>query len=343
MATPINYAEMFSDPEFLRQMQEAQAAAVAQTPMQPQVQGIEAPSMSASFSMTEMPKSEKDIQNAIRQKFMESQAQQEEQMKQQKALLAQEMERQKQLGVLGRLDLRPFAQALQQYGSTTAVVPTSAPTDRLDAIKQLQEQVQRGQRGLTQDQIGFLRTMMEDKRNAQAALSQGNQDIRIFQDIKKSYNKPIEDINTFYQAHDVVNSALESGDVTAIQSALSNYARMSGEKGVLTDQDIIRVMPSNLKTKAAKWWSAVSSDPTVQAPADVVEALRKGLIRLKSAAETKTKKSMELIKSEAEQGPGVYPKYAKSLYSQAVGVIRPHEMTEEEKLQKELEELKKVK
>ena len=341
MAAPMNYTQMLSDPDFLQQMQEA--IANGNIPMQPPVQGIEQPSAFASMSMTEMPKSEKDIQKAIRDKFMQAQMQQEEQVKQQQNLLAQEMERQKNLGVLGRLDLRPFAQALQQYGSTTAVVPAAAPSEDMGMVEKLREQIQRGQRGLTQDQIGFLRTMMEDKRSAQAALSQGNQDIRIFQDVKKSFAKPIEDLNSFYQSHDVVKSALNSGDITSIQSALSNYARMSGEKGVLTDQDIIRVMPSNLKTKAAKWWAAVSSDPTVEAPKDVVQALAGGLDRLKSAAEAKTKSAFELAKSEAEQGPGVYSKYGKTLYSEAVKVIRPHEMTEAEKIKQELKALKENK
>jgi hypothetical protein len=185
MVAPINYAQMLEDPDFVLQMQQALAAR-SDIPMQPQVQGIEAPSISASYAMTEMPKSEKAIQTAIRQKFMESQAQQEQQIKQQQALLAQEMERQQQLGVLGRLDLRPFAQALQQYGATTAVVPAQVPQDRAEVVKQLQEQIQKGQRGLTQDQIGFLRTMMEDRRNAQLGQSQENFDLRLRSTINSS-------------------------------------------------------------------------------------------------------------------------------------------------------------
>jgi len=174
MAAQINYAQLLADPEALKQLQEAQAAAMAQTPMQPEVQGIEEPKMSASFSMTSLPQSEKEIQAAIRQKFMEAQAQQEEQVKQHQDALAKEMQRQEQLGVLGRLDLRPFAQALQQYGSTTAVVPTEAPKDRTAVIEKLREQIQKGQRGLTEDQLGFLKTMMEDKRSGQLGMSLRN-------------------------------------------------------------------------------------------------------------------------------------------------------------------------
>lgn len=168
---------MLSDPDFLQQMQEA--IANGNIPMQPPVQGIEQPSAFASMSMTEMPQSEKDIQKAIRDKFMQAQMQQEEQIKQQQNLLAQEMERQQNLGVLGRLDLRPFAQALQQYGSTTAVVPAAAPSEDMGMVEKLREQIQRGQRGITQDQIGFLRTMMEEKKAGQLAMSEKNQELRI--------------------------------------------------------------------------------------------------------------------------------------------------------------------
>lgn len=332
MATPIDYSKLLLDPAF--------QDALANTPMQPQLQDMFG---SASMSMTELPQSEKEVQKMIRDKFMQSQAQQEQQLKMQQQMLAQELKRQSEMGVLGNLDLRPFAQAAKQYGATTAVVPAEAPMDRSEMVQKLQEQIQRGQRGLTQDQIGFLRTMMEEKRAGQLGLSQGNQDIRVFQDVKKAFAKPADDLNSFYQSHDVVKAALDSGDITAIQSALSNYARMSGEKGVLTDQDIIRVMPSNLKTKAAKWWAAVSSDPTIQAPPEVVTALAAGLERLKTAAETKTKSAFELVKSEAEQGPGTYPRYAKTLYLQAIKAIRPHEMTEKEKIMQELKALKENK
>lgn len=178
MATPFNYAQMLQDPEFLQQIKDA-ISAQSDVPMQPPVQGIEQPSASYSMSMTSLPQSDKEIQKAIREKFMQAQAQQEEQIKQHQDALAKEMQRQEQLGVLGKLDIRPFAQAIKQYGSTTVAVPTEAPEDRTAIMEKLRENIQKGQRGLTEDQIGFLKTMMEDKRAAQAALSQSNQDLRI--------------------------------------------------------------------------------------------------------------------------------------------------------------------
>lgn len=169
MASPLDFSKLLNDPAFQDVLMNMQ-----NIPLQPNVEGI-----SSSMAMTELPQSEKEIQKQIREKFLQSQAQQEEQLKLQQRMLAQELARQKEMGVLGNLDLRPFAQAAKQYGAQTAVVPTAAPEERTEIMQKLQEQIQRGQRGLTQDQIGFLRTMMEDRRSAQAALSQSNQDLRI--------------------------------------------------------------------------------------------------------------------------------------------------------------------
>ena len=327
MAAPMNYAQMLANPEFLKQMRDAQAAMAAQSevPMQPNVEGIEQPSMSASFSMTSLPQSEKEIQTAIRQKFMEAQAQQEEQVKQQQNLLAQEMERQKNLGVLGRLDLRPFAQALQQYGSQTAVVPTAAPADRTEIIKQLQEQVQKGQRGITQDQIGFLRTMMEDKRSAQAALSQGNQDIRVFENVSKKFDKTQQELADFYQAHDAFKAAIAAGDVAAIQSSLAAYARMTGEKGPLSDTDIGRTITPTFANSFAKFRSKVLSEPETPMPPETLKTLTEGIERLRQAAEEKTKERIKAAKRQASVGPGLYKKYAEEISDEALKGIRPSE------------------
>lgn len=169
MANPIDFSKLLNDPAFQDVLMNMQ-----NIPLQPNVEGI-----SSSMAMTELPQSEKEIQKQIREKFLQSQAQQEEQLKLQQRMLAQELARQKEMGVLGNLDLRPFAQAAKQYGAQTAVVPTAAPEERTEIMQKLQEQIQRGQRGLTQDQIGFLRTMMEDRRSAQAAMSEKNQELRI--------------------------------------------------------------------------------------------------------------------------------------------------------------------
>ena len=273
---------MLSDPDFLQQMQEA--IANGNIPMQPPVEGIEQPSAFASMSMTEMPKSEKDIQKAIRDKFMQAQMQQEEQIKQQQNLLAQEMERQQNLGVLGRLDLRPFAQALQQYGSTTAVVPAAAPADRTEIIKQLQEQVQKGQRGLTQDQIGFLRTMMEDKRAGQLGMSMRNAQARETKEVTtqlyklgtaaEDYNKDIDLIRDIVDADEI--------PVRKLKMIVTKVGKTLGEVGTQTDtdrlsyyKDTIEAYANDLATRFGIDGKIDPNDPSIKAIKEVMSTAQK--------------------------------------------------------------------
>lgn len=317
------------------------------TDMPPQV-----PKQPSVFDEMQSAKSPKEQQRLLFKLMSQSMEQQQAGVRQAQEALRKEQERQAGLGVLGRLDLRPFAEALRSYGSTS-VAPGYAPemteTQRQEMLRKLQAQVQGAQEGMTKEQVLALRTMMQErdaKSNLQALLSMGNQEMRAFENVQRKFDKPIKEINDFYQSHDAVKSALDSGDIYAIQSSLSNYARMSGEKGVLTDEDIKRVIPVNLQSKFAVWWSKIKSDPTVKAPEGVVEALGSGLNRLRTAAETKAKKSLELAKGQASRGPGIYKKYANDIFEEASQSIRSKEaeaggglMSPEQKTR--LEELKK--
>lgn len=324
--------QLLNDPETMQKLQ------TSMIPMQPQVQGIDT-----------LPNSDAEIKKLIRQKFLESQQLQQQEIEQAKNRLAIEQAKQAEAGVLGNLDLRPFAEAARQYGAATAVVPKEAPESNAAMVEKLRQEVIKNQQGISEDQVKFLKTMLDEKNaksNMQALLSMGNQEMRAFENVQRKFDKPIKEINDFYQSHDAVKSALDSGDIYAIQSSLSNYARMSGEKGVLTDEDIKRVIPVNLQSKFAVWWSKIKSDPTIKAPEGVVEALSSGLGRLRTAAETKARKSLELAKGQASRGPGIYKKYANDIFEEASQSIRSKEaeaggglMSPEQKTR--LEELKK--
>jgi hypothetical protein len=353
-----NYAEMLSNPEFQKKLMEgfakgrALAQTMEQTPMQPDItaesiqpepQYIEpatttytgfkdaAPVEPSIYEKMQGAVNPKDQQKLLYQLMSQSMQQQQEGIRQAQEALKKEQERQAKMSALEKIDLRPFAEAIRSYGSTT-VAPVAAPemteTQRQEMLRKLQAQVQGAQEGMTKEQVAALRTMMQEKdakSNMQALLSMGNQEMRAFENVQRKFDKPIKDINDFYQSHDAVKSALDSGDIYAIQSSLSNYARMSGEKGVLTDEDIKRVMPANLQNKFAIWWSRIKSDPTVKAPEGVIQALNSGLGRLRTAAETKARKSLELAKGQASKGPGVYKKYANDIFEEASQSIRSKE------------------
>lgn len=300
----LNLLKLVSDPQ-----------AMATTPMQPQVQGIDA-----------LPETEAEIKRLIRQKFLESQQLQQQEIEQAKQRLALEQAKQADAGVLGNLDLRPFAEAARQYGATTAVVPKEAPESNAAMVEKLRQEVIKNQQGISEDQVKFLKTMLDEKNaksNMQAILSLGNQEMRAYENVQRKFEKPQQQIQDFYQNHDAISSALDAGDIAAIQASLSNYSRMTGEKGVLTDRDIERVITPTLSLKLAQWKSKVLSDPTTPAPKDVVDSLRKGIERLKEAAETNYRSKIEIAKNQGTKAaPALYKKYASSLYEEASTLLR---------------------
>lgn len=196
-------------------------------PMQPQVQGV-----------TELPSTDPEIKKLIRQKFLESQQLQQQEIEQAKQRLALEQSKQAEAGVLGNLDLRPFAEAARQYGATTAVVPQETPQTNAAVVEKLRQEVMKGQKGMTEDQVSFLKTMLEDKRNAQALLSQGNQELRI-----RSM------VNTSEQAKKIRN-------IVSLNQKLDNLEKLVNETGAtITGKDKAR-LDSAFKAAEIAWKDA---------------------------------------------------------------------------------------
>lgn len=289
-----------------------------QVPMQPSV-----------FDEMQSAKSPKEQQRLLFKLMSQSMEQQQAGVRQAQEALKKEQERQAGLGVLGRLDLRPFAEALRSYGSTSvaqAQAPEMTEAQRQEFLRRLQAQVQDAQEGMTKEQVLALRTMMQErdaKSNMQALLSMGNQEMRAYENVARKFQKPQDQLLDFYQRHDSVKRAFDSGNITSIQTALSQYSRMTGETGALAVSDITRIMPDNLKLRAAQWWSKVASDPTVKAPEGVVEILQKNIGYLKGAAEQKYKSQLEVAKNQAlKSAPAPYRKFAQPLYDESMQLLK---------------------
>jgi hypothetical protein len=270
---------------------------------------------------TMIPVDEKALRKLLAQKFSANIEQQTSDIDADRARLAAEQNR----SGFEKMDLSPLHRMAMQMGADPSGAAGYKPPDNTKETA-LREAISKKQSGLADDELAYLKTSLEDKAKSRQEGTQNRflaaQDKNIFQDVKKGYQKPVEDLNTFYQSHDAVKSALATGDVAAIQSSLSNFARLNGEKGVLTDQDIIRVVPDNLKGRAAKWLQFIKSDPTVQAPPEVVQALAQGMERLTDAAEGKFKSSAENNRSMYSEGPMSYGNYGQKLYDQSLKNLR---------------------
>lgn len=277
----LNLLKLVSDPQ-----------AMATIPMQPQVQGIDV-----------LPETEAEIKKLIRQKFLESQQLQQQEIEQAKQRLALEQAKQSEAGVLGNLDLRPFAEAARQYGATTAVVPKEAPESNAAMVEKLRQEVIKNQQGMSQEQVNFLKTMMEDKKNAQAALSQKNYEKRLFDTAKTDYIKPANEYAKTAGQYNFVKSEIATGQPTRINRALSQYARIMGQTGVLTDNDIRMQIPPTALGALDRAWTFVSGNPEAQLPEDIVKDLLNTLDSGHYATKDAYKRKIDTIHSMYMSSP----------------------------------------
>lgn len=71
-----------------------------------------------------------------------------------------------------------------------------------------------------------------------------------------------------------IEENLASGDYQKVANTLSNFSRaVGGEKGVLTDQDIARVLPKNFQGSIARFTSYFGATPSAQIPPEYTKAL----------------------------------------------------------------------
>lgn len=347
MEKPLSFAEMLADPEMMQQFKdgyargEALAQSIKETPVQPEVTAEEI--MPPKMSQAEM-------QQKMYQLMQKSMGQQEKGIEQLRQSVAQEQQRQEAAGALGRLDLRPFAQAMRQYGSTTVTVPTEAPIDRTEILRKLQETLSRAEQGLTEDQVRAMRGMMEDRRNEQAGISQKNQEIRMFNYAQGKYMKPAEDYLKGAGQYNFVRSELATGQPTRINRALSQYARIMGQTGVLTDNDIKLQLPPTFVSALDRAYTYVTGNPEAELPPEIVNDLLSTLDSGHAATQKAFKDKLDLVHGSFLQSPYAGMRGIDNLYQQASksilgGVSAPKEaqaakggMSEAQK--KRLQELK---
>lgn len=344
-----NYAEMLSNPEFQKKLMEgfakgrALAQTMEQTPMQPDItaesiqpepQYIEpatttytgfkdaAPVEPSIYEKMQGAVNPKDQQKLLYQLMSQSMQQQQEGIRQAQEALKKEQERQGKMSALEKIDLRPFAEAIRSYGATT-VAPVAAPemteTQRQEMLRKLQAQVQGAQEGMTKEQVAALRTMMQDKAGAQAALSQKNYEKRLFDTAKTDYMKPANEYIKATGQYNFVKNEIATGQPTRINRALAQYARIMGHTGVLAEGDIRLQITPTARAALDRAYTFVTGNPEVELPDDIVKdliaSLDEGNKSLKNAYKTKldTVHSMYLSSPAYATMPGLEGLYKSAL------------------------------
>lgn len=295
---------------------DAAAASAAPDPVQPQTQPPMQPQFPAQATQPQQDPRERELIRRLEQAGMAGQAAQGEDIAQLEQLAKAQADR----GKLVQSDLSPTLNYLSQISGLDVArgytAPESAAEQRKELYGLLKEKMA-GRRALTDDQTALLKTLLgahqAGNNDRQARFDQA-QDTRAYQDVAKSYNKINDAASEFEKQHGQVMSALNEGTVFSVQRALSNIARLGGEKGVLTDQDITRVVPDNMKMRAAKALASLRSDPNYPVPEEVKAALVSGMTQLKDVFYEVQAKKLEKQRLAHSMGPGSYPKYGEAMY-----------------------------
>lgn len=302
MEKPLSFAEMLSNPEFMQEFKdgyargEALAQSIKETPTQPEVTAEEI--QPEKLSQAQM-------QQKMYQLMQKSMGGQTEQIDALKQAVAKEQERQEKAGVLGRLDLRPFAQAIKQYGATNVVVPTEAPEDRTEILRKLQKELTTARGGLTDDQINFMKTMMQDKKDSQAALSQRNAEVRetklVVDPLLKLNAQASETAQNVGQIESVVSQ--KQIPVQELKQVITKFGKIMGEVGAQTENDRLAYYTPTVEAQVEAFFNRLGNVGTVSPSDPGVRALVNQLrIIRQQAADGVRRKAMSI--REAYGSPG---------------------------------------
>jgi hypothetical protein len=156
-----------------------------------------------------------------------------------------------------------------QDNLTNLIRAQIGPDRQVDTVKQINDIV------TTLKGKDKLQTTNEVGRSTPRATGAGNA-IRLEKDLRTDIDKNvITPITHRSEQFGIIDDAFKTGDYQAINSVLSQFSRgVAGEKGVLTDQDIVRVMPRSFEGDVAKWKAYISNTPSAQMPPEYVDSLR---------------------------------------------------------------------
>jgi spore coat protein CotF len=253
---------------------------------------------------------EKQLQALLEQKFAEGINRREEDLELQRMLAQKQAEGPVQADLSGFFDMAALAGASPRVGARY-----QAPKQQ--NINDMLAPMQKAEGALADDQINYLKTKLAGQAAKKNDYTQSRFDeaknIDAYKYVKGAFDKPLKDINEFNLASRGVASALETGDVFSVQNALSNFARMGGEKGVLTDQDIARVMPGNLETNIVKVRAWLSGDPTIPMPKEMVDSIKGRIGELEIVARKKLEDQVRQQEEMFEYSPDKMRQFSGSL------------------------------
>ena len=199
-----------------------------------------------------------------------------------------------------QLDISPLVSLVDQWTGSKLAQSYKKPVSKMEkaamAIKAAEDEAKRrsdinkdlftnytkfkegeSQQGLTQKIAEMLTSGVKPPPQMNPA-SLPNLGVRISKDANKIY----QDYKDSIQRIDLSRQAISTGQFGEIRRNLAVIAReISGEKGVLTDSDISRVLPNTVGMDAAKLQTYLESNPNILVSPQITQALLKDLDRAK--------------------------------------------------------------
>lgn len=268
---------------------------------------------------------ESDLRNKFKQLVVDQEAGIENQRENLNALKAQPQ----QLDLRG---LAAFADFMND-GKTnlSAAAKDMAPMDPMERgkmIMALEGQLQDDRNALTNTLEDQLRNGMSMKlqqraldlqtKNTRFQMGQNRSLFAKFNSDVRNDVKPVYELLPAYGAVEAALTPDANGRVNAqrVKMALSNAARLMGEKGVLTDQDIGRVQMQTLDSLAAQAQNFVTG-PEGTIPAEYVNQLRQAITDGKASWGLAAKKKLNATRDTYIAGgldPGIASQVTDTIY-----------------------------
>ena len=296
----------------MARLEQPQIAPVSQLPATPQ----------KAMSM------EQSLRAAIENDFINRQAQQEEERARIKDMLGQKTQ----------VDLTPLmALASSISGSDAPLKGYSAPKDNGEEIAGAMRNLASGQRGLTQDRIADLKTMLQNKKDA-ASGKDARQQLAFtekyrtmaYQDYGKldaARTKVQKSLGTLTQAltpHLDSKTGKMVVNKNEVLGLLGNYVKaVGGDSGALSDGDINRALQNTYLSSISSMISKITNNPDdVNMDPETFRSLQNNIVRsMKNHNE-----------ADAEAAEGLKTKYASNpytgvLYSEGMDLDKIHKNT----------------
>ena len=249
--------------------------------------------------------SEAEIKKKLYEMLGQSMTEQKAQVEALKAQAAKEKAYQEQIGALGKLDLRPFAQAAKGYGATNVYIPTEAPEDRTAILNKLENAVSEAQQGLTREQILALKNMMEDKRSAQAGISRRNAEARETKQvvdpllkITAAGSNTLEDVRSI---EEIITK--EQIPVRQLTQIVTKFGKAMREVGTQTEGDAKRYYDPTIEARLQDVLTKFGVDGTVSRNDPSVKAMISTMkINREQAAEGISRKADDIAETYGSPG-----------------------------------------